>query len=76
MQMTLNQRLDLCFWGGLLLSFIVVLAGLLISYHYQKPWIAIAGEIVALLVACLYIELTIKFIKIKERDYPKNSQKD
>lgn len=66
MQMTLNQRLDLCFWGGLLIAFAIVIVGLLLGYHYKNPWIALTSEIVAIIVAFLYIDLVVKFVKIKE----------
>lgn len=75
MKMTLTQRIDLCFYGGLVIAIIIVILGLLIGYHYQNPWIALAGEIVALIVACLYIDLVVKFVKIKEPDYIKHNQK-
>lgn len=71
--MTLNKRMDICFYGGLIIAMFVIIIGLMIAYHYKNPWIAIAGELVALAISFTYIDLIVKFVKVKESTYNKVS---
>ena len=73
MQATLNQRLSLCFFGGLFIAVAIIIAGIVIGYHYQNPWLTIGSEFISLLVSMIYINCIVKFVKIKEPDYHKHN---
>ncbi|AFC21960.1 hypothetical protein GAP32_501 [Cronobacter phage vB_CsaM_GAP32] len=63
--MTATQRQDLCFFGGLAIAVLILLIGAVLTVLYNKEWILPVTGIIAIALSFLYIELILKFVKVK-----------
>ena len=62
--MTKDQQMDLCFYGGIVISIVVVLCGFFVTVLFEKPWILLVSGAIAIVLSFIFVEVIDKFVKV------------